>query len=174
MTLMDAENRYGTVSRTVHWLMAVLLLALLASDVWVEALEQTLPEASLKGWHQSLGLTVFGLVIFRGLWRWLNRSRLSPPAHWATMARLGHLALYALMILMPLSGLATSLGEGDPVTFLGWTVFGGGPEVAWLEDSGEETHEILANLLWLMIGVHVTAALAHQYLLRDRLMKRMA
>ena len=79
-----------------------------------------------------------------------------------------------LMILMPLSGLASSLGEGDPVTFFGWTVFGYGPEIEWLEDSGEEVHEVLANVLWLMIGVHVAAALAHQYLLGDRIMKRMA
>lgn len=174
MTLMDADNRYGAVSRAVHWIMAVLLLAMLASEVWFEALEHSLSGASLMAWHQSLGLAIFGLVIFRGLWRWLNRSRLSPPVHWATMARLGHIALYALMILMPLSGLATSIGEGDPVTFFGWTIFGRGPEVEWLEDNGEEVHEVLANVLWVMIGVHVAAALAHQYLLGDRIMKRMA
>lgn len=174
MTLMDAENRYGVVSRAVHWIMAVLLLLMLASEVWFEALEHSLSEASLMAWHQSLGLALFGLVLFRGLWRWLNRSRLTPPAHWATMARLGHVALYALMILMPLSGLATSLGEGDPVTFFGWTLSGSGPEVEWLEESGEDVHEVLSNVLWLMIGVHVAAALAHQYLLGDRIMKRMA
>ncbi|MBD3640031.1 MAG: cytochrome b [Marinobacter sp.] len=174
MTLMDAENRYGAVSRAVHWIMAVLLLLMLASEVWFEALEDSLSEASLMAWHQSLGLALFGLVLFRGLWRWLNRSRLTPPAHWATMARLGHIALYALMILMPLSGLATSLGEGDPVTFFGWMLSGSGPEVEWLEESGEDVHEVLANVLWLMIGVHVAAALAHQYLLGDRIMKRMA
>jgi cytochrome b561 len=174
MTLMDADNRYGAVSRAVHWIMAVMLLVMLASEVWFEALEHTLSDASLMAWHQTLGLTIFGLVIFRGLWRWLNRARITPPAQWATMAKLGHIALYALMILMPLSGLASSLGEGDPVTFFGWTVFGYGPEIEWLEDSGEEVHEVLANVLWLMIGIHVAAALAHQYLLEDRIMKRMA
>jgi len=174
MTLMDAENGYGTVSRALHWTMAALLLAMLASEVWFELLEDSLSEGALMGWHQTLGLTLFGLVLFRGLWRWMNRSRLAPPAHWATMARLGHIALYALMILMPLSGLATSLGEGDVVSFFGWTLFGSGPEVEWLEESGEDIHEVLANVLWLMIGVHVAAALAHQYLLGDRVMKRMA
>lgn len=174
MTLMDAENRYGAVSRAVHWIMAVLLLLMLASEVWFEALEDSLSDASLMAWHQSLGLALFGLVLFRGLWRWLNRSRLTPPAHWATMARLGHIALYALMILLPLSGLATSLGEGDPVTFFGWMLSGSGPEVEWLEETGEDVHEVLANVLWLMIGIHVAAALAHQYLLGDRIMKRMA
>jgi len=72
MTLMDADNRYGAVSRAVHWIMAVMLLVMLASEVWFEALEHTLSDASLMAWHQTLGLTIFGLVIFRGLWRWLN------------------------------------------------------------------------------------------------------
>mgnify|MGYP005849879377 CR=1 FL=1 len=174
MTLMDAESRYGAVSRAVHWIMAILLLAMLGSEVWFEALEDTLSEASLMAWHQSVGLSLFGLVVFRGLWRWLNRSRLKPPAHWATMAKLGHFALYALMILMPLSGLVTALGDGDTVTFFGWTVFASGPEVEWLEDSVEDVHEFLANVMWLMIGLHVVAALAHQYLLGDRIMKRIA
>ncbi|WP_417565187.1 cytochrome b [Marinobacter sp.] len=174
MTLMDAESRYGAVSRGVHWIMAILLLAMLGSEVWFEALEDTLSEASLMAWHQSIGLTLLGLVVFRGFWRWLNRSRLAPPVRWASVAKWGHIALYALMILMPLSGLAAALGEGDTVTFFGWTVFAHGPEVEWLESSGEDVHEVLANVLWLMIGVHVAAALAHQYLLDDRIMKRMA
>ena len=173
MTLMDAENRYGAISRAVHWIMAALLLVMLASEVWFEALEHSLPEASVMAWHQSLGLAIFGLLVFRGLWRWLNRSRLTPPPHWATMARFGHIVLYALMILMPLSGLATSLGDGDTVTFFGWTVFSSGPEMEWLEDSAEDMHEALANVLWIMIALHVIAALVHQYLLDDRIMKRM-
>lgn len=174
MTLMDAEDRYGAVSRAAHWIMAVLLLIMLASEVWFEALEHILSEYYLMAWHQSLGLAIFGMVILRGLWRWLNRSRLTPPAHWAPIAKLGHIVLYALMIMMPLSGLVTAYGEGDSVTFFGWTILGAGPEREWLEDSAEEVHETLANILWLMIGIHVAAALAHQYLLGDRIMKRMA
>ncbi|SFR49707.1 cytochrome b561 [Marinobacter gudaonensis] len=38
MTLMDAENRFGAVSRVMHWVMAVLLLVNLASEVWFKAL----------------------------------------------------------------------------------------------------------------------------------------
>lgn len=174
MTMLDSENRYGVVSRGLHWVMAILLLVMLSTEVWFEGLEHQVREADLMVWHQTLGLIIFALVLFRALWRWLNRSRLAPPAHWATMARLGHIALYALMILMPLSGVATSLGEGDPVSFFGLMVFAPGPEIEFLEEVGEDLHEVLANVLWVMIGVHVAAALAHQLWLGDRLMKRMA
>ena len=42
MTMMDTENRYGAVARALHWSMAVLLLIMLASEVWFEALEHSL------------------------------------------------------------------------------------------------------------------------------------
>ncbi len=67
MTLMDVDDRYGAVSRAVHWIMAVLLLVMLASEVWFEALEHSLSEASLMAWHQSLGLTIFVLFPFTRL-----------------------------------------------------------------------------------------------------------
>lgn len=173
MTLMDAENRYGAVSRSVHWVMAALLLIMLGSEVWFEALENSLPEAYLMAWHQSIGLSLLALVAFRGFWRLLNKGRIRPPAHWATAARWGHWVLYALMAIMPLSGLVTVWGEGDGVTAFGWTLLAAGPEVEWLEESGEEVHEALASVLWLVIALHVAAALAHGYLLKDRGLKRM-
>ncbi|MFE8070795.1 cytochrome b [Marinobacteraceae bacterium S3BR75-40.1] len=174
MTLMDADNRYGAVSRLLHWLMAALLLAMLTSEWWFEAFEHTASEGTLMGWHQSVGLLIFGLMLFRIVWRGLNHGRVAPPAHWATAARLGHLALYALMILMPLSGLITSWGEGHAVHFFGTTLIAPGPEMEWLEEGGEEVHEALATVLWIMIGLHVAAALAHQYLMGDRTLRRMA
>ncbi|KEF31356.1 MAG: cytochrome b [Gammaproteobacteria bacterium] len=174
MSMMDADNRYGAVSRALHWSMAILLLVNLSSEVWFEALEHRWSDSDLMAWHQTLGLTVFGLLLFRLAWRWVNRSKISMPENWARMAKIGHLALYGLMILMPLSGLATSLGEGDPVSLFGWMVFAPGPEMEWLEDAGEEIHEVLATVFWAAIGIHVAAALAHQFWLGDRVMKRMA
>lgn len=164
MTLMDGGDRYGLVSRGLHWIMAALLLIMLSSEVWFEAFEHTWSEYTLMAWHQSLGIAIFGLLVVRVLWRWLNRSRVAPPARWATMAKLGHRALYALMLLMPLSGLLTAAGEGDSVTFLGWTLLNAGPEVEWLEEGAEEVHETLATVFWFMIAGHVAAALAHQFL----------
>ncbi|MCG8519515.1 MAG: cytochrome b/b6 domain-containing protein [Pseudomonadales bacterium] len=174
MTLMDADNRYGAVSRALHWSMALLLLGMLASELWFEVLEHRLSGADLMALHQSLGVVLLVLVIVRVGWRWLNRSRLAVPAHWALAAKAGHVVLYLLMLLMPLSGLAIAIGEGDSVALFGWTLLDAGSEIAWLEDSGENLHKILANVFWLMIGLHVAAALIHQHLLDDKVLKRMA
>lgn len=71
---------------------------------------------------------------------------LRKAAHW------GHLALYALMILMPLSGLAA------------W--FGG-------LEAAAEVHEAMKPLLLILVAVHVAAALWHQFWLKDGLLLRM-
>jgi len=124
--------------------------------------------------HRSVGLLLLGLLVFRLLWRGVNHGRLEAHAHWKWAARLGHLALYAAMLLIPASGLLAALGSGHGVEFFGLPLFAPGAEIEWLEEAAEETHEVLANLLWLLIGVHVLASLAHQFWLHDNTLKRMA
>lgn len=173
MNWFDTQHRYGRVSRALHWSMALLVLLMLASDWWMEAFEG-LGEARLMGWHKSLGVLLLGLLAVRLAWRWLNRGRLAPPAHWRLAARLGHLALYALLLWLPVSGLLAAWGSGHGVAFFGLPLIPAGPETEWLEESFEEVHEVAANLLWLMIGGHVLAALAHQWWLGERSLRRMS
>ncbi|MCE8016183.1 cytochrome b [Halomonas sp. MCCC 1A17488] len=173
MNWLDTENRYGLVSRVLHWSMAVLVLFLLASDWWMEALEE-LGKANLMGLHKSLGIALLVLLVFRLAWRWHNHGRVAPPAHWRRAARLGHLALYLLLLAIPVSGVLTAWGSGHGVAFFGLPLIPAGPEIEWIEEAFEETHEVLANLMWLLIGGHVIAALAHQWWLGERSLKRMA
>ncbi|XKE44487.1 cytochrome b/b6 domain-containing protein [Halomonas organivorans] len=173
MNWLDTEQRYGLVSRVLHWSMALLVLLMLASDWWMEALEGV-GEARLMEWHKSIGVLLLGLLAARLAWRWLNRGRLAAPAHWRLAARLGHLALYALLLLLPVSGVFTAWGSGHGVAFFGLPLIPAGAEIEWLEESFEEIHEVAANLLWLMIGGHVLAALAHQWWLGERSLQRMS
>lgn len=171
MNVLDTQDRYGAVSRAIHWSMAVLLILMLASDWLMEAFEG-LGESQLMGLHKSIGLLLVGLLLFRLAWRWVNRGRPAAPSHWQRAARLGHLALYSLMVLIPVSGLLAAWGSGHGVAFFGLPLISSGGEIEWLEDAAEETHEVVANLLWLVIGGHVLAALAHQFWLGDRTLQR--
>ena len=173
MNWLDTENRYGLVSRVLHWAMALLVLLMLGSELWMEALEG-LGKANLMGLHKSIGVLLLALLGLRLAWRWHNRGRLTPPAHWRLAARLGHLALYGLLLAIPLSGLLTAWGGGHGVTFFGLPLIPAGTEIEWIEEVFEETHEVLANLMWLLIGGHVLAALLHQWWLGERSLQRMA
>ncbi|AXY41758.1 cytochrome b/b6 domain-containing protein [Halomonas sp. JS92-SW72] len=171
MNWLDSAQRYGAVSRALHWGMATLLILMLGTEWLAELVGMSEREAMTL--HKSVGLLLLGLLVFRLLWRGVNHGRLESHAHWQWAARLGHLALYAAMLLIPVSGLLAALGSGHGVEFFGTALIAPGPEIEWLEEAAEESHEVLANLLWLLIGVHVLASLAHQFWLRDHTLKRM-
>ena len=172
MNWLDSEQRYGAVSRALHWSMATLLLLMLGTEWLAEIVAMSEREAMAL--HKSVGVLLLGLLVFRLLWRRVNHGRLEAHAHWKCAARLGHLALYAAMLVIPVSGLLVALGSGHGVEFFGLPLIAPGAEIEWLEEAAEETHEVLANLLWLLIGGHVAASLAHQFWLRDHTLKRMA
>lgn len=172
MNWLDSQHRYGAVSRALHWSMATLLILMLGTEWLAELVGMSEREAMAL--HKSVGVLLLGLLVARLLWRGVNHGRLEAHAHWQWAARLGHLALYAAMLLIPVSGLLTALGSGHGVEVFGLPLIAPGAEIEWLEEAAEETHEVLANLLWLLIGGHVAASLAHQFWLRDHTLKRMA
>jgi len=103
---MLPHARYTKTAMLLHWLIAALMavnIALILAvdlfpDDWVRPAVDT---------HKSIGITVLGLVILRLLWRFTHR----PPAMPLSYGRLesfaahaAHGTLYALMILLPLSG----------------------------------------------------------------------
>ncbi|TDR56963.1 cytochrome b561 [Halomonas ventosae] len=172
MNWLDSDHRYGAVSRAIHWSMATLLILMLGTEWLAELVGMSEREAMAL--HKSVGLLLLGLLVFRLAWRRVNRGRLEAPEHWKVASRLGHWALYGMMVLIPATGLLAAMGSGHGVEFFGLPLISPGAEIEWLEDATEETHEVTANLLWLLIAGHVVAVLAHQLWLHDRTLKRMA
>ncbi|SDI67151.1 cytochrome b [Propionivibrio dicarboxylicus] len=177
MTLRNTHERYGTISIGLHWLTLVLLAAVYAC---IE-LREFFPKGSdprnlLKHWHFMLGLLVFGLSALRLAWNLANASPgITPPSpHWqAVSAKLMHVALYALLLALPLTGWLILSGEGKPIPFFGI-------ELPPLIDANrslakriENLHEAGANLGLLLIGLHAAAALVHHHLMRDDTLRRM-
>ena len=68
MTWLDSENHYGLVSRVIHWLMAAVLVFMLLSEWWMDALEHI---AGLSGMaiHQGTGLALAALLGVRLLFQ---------------------------------------------------------------------------------------------------------
>ncbi|AOY88577.1 cytochrome B [Marinobacter salinus] len=173
MTWLDSENHYGLVSRVIHWLMAAVLVFMLLSEWWMEALEHI---AGLSGMaiHQGTGLALAALLGVRLVWRLINRGRVQPTQSWKLAARIGHLALYGLMLIIPLTGFLAAWGSGHGVDFFGLHLISPGPEMEWLEDGGEEAHEFTTTLFWFVIAGHVAAALFHQHVKGDGTLRKMA
>ncbi len=146
---MAERTSYTLAQIVLHWVIAVMILmAYVASDGMGRALQRRIEE----GWtgitgntvHVWLGAAVFFLILMRIVIR--RRSGAPPPAPetkpWMAMAaHIGHMLLYLLMILVPVTGSAAWYGH-----------------MATLGD----VHEILANALIILVIGHALAAIAHE------------
>ena len=169
--------RYTPPARLLHWLMAALLIGLLALGFYMSDLPLSPEKLQLYSWHKWAGVTAFILLAIRLLWRATHRPPALPASMSATaqrMAHLGHLALYALMIAIPLSGWLMSSAKGFQ------TVYFGVLPIPDLLAKNPELGELLATLhgglnLLLVLTVlgHAAAALKHHFVDRDDVLRRM-
>lgn len=175
--MMDQPTRYGLVSRIFHWGMALLFGAqfLSAAAHWALPRENALREL-LWSYHVTLGTTLFLLVLLRGLWGLANLARRpGHPGVTGTAARLGHLALYALMVIVPGVRLLAAAGGTRGFSYLGIEIFAPREtEVAWMQAPAAWHGEMGWVLAALVLGHIAMAVLWHQAVRRDGTLQRMA
>jgi cytochrome b561 len=177
MNWKNTTIRYGSLSIALHWLMLLLLTAVYAC---IE-LRGFFPKGSdlreaLKTWHFMLGLTVFVLVLLRlGVRAMSPVPRIEPnPPKWQDLsAKLMHLALYALMLGMPLAGWLLLSAAGKPIPFFGLQLPALIGESKPLADVIKEVHETVGTAGYFLIGLHAAAALFHHYVVGDNTLRRM-
>ena len=149
---------FGSASKTLHWLIALLVLAELALGQWMSEAESRELRSSLLRFHQSNGLVIGALVLIRVAWRWRTRlpewpSRITPRQRQISYSVEG--LLYVGMLAMPLTGLSLSMVGGLDITFFGWLEV---PSLLresdlWHERL-EEVHELGAKLFLAVILFH--------------------
>ncbi|MDM7480744.1 MAG: cytochrome b [Halomonas sp.] len=173
LAIMDSTSRYGLVSRALHWGMALLFVWQFSGAGARVLLEDTAIESFLWGTHRDVGVLLMTLVVLRALWALANASR-RPPAV-SVMAKLGHLALYGLMIAVPTIALIRQYGSGRPLEVFGVSLMsGGGERVEWMINLGGLLHGELGWALLVLVLGHIGMAVLHRRLTGHSLMTRMA
>lgn len=176
--LRDTPERYGRVSRALHWSMAALFIwQFLNRLIHIVAKESALDSVTLPT-HEPLGALLFLLVVIRFVWAFVNRNT-RPPYPRGVLGRAavaGHVALYALMLVVPALALLRAYGSGRGLDAFGLfqLVPATGTKLSWLIQPGRELHGLLAWVLLALIGGHVAMAIYHEKVLRDRTIARMA
>lgn len=164
--------------RVLHWLTVACLcaaaaLVLIRDEIDGRAIRQWLLEG-----HRHFGLFVLALFFIRAIVR-LRQGRLpeeGKPQPWPIrlLAGLTHLALYALLLALPLLGWALSDALGKPVHLFGLTL----PALVQADDDLADQlgawHVDAAWALLALVVLHVGAALWHHFVLRDGVLRRMA
>ena len=167
---------YDGLSMALHWLTALLVVVLFAlAELWGFVPRGSPLRHGMQSLHVSLGLTLGAVFLLRVIWRSTGARRVPPVVgglqHVAAV--LMHYGLYGLIAVQIVLGFLFRWAQG-PIGFFG--LFGIPSPLA----IGKSTHHLVAFLHhycgWLIIilaGGHAVVALAHHYVLRDRVLQRM-
>ncbi|MBY6243164.1 cytochrome b [Methylosinus sp. Sm6] len=174
----EHRRRYGMTAQALHWLSAPAVVAAWGLGLLGEEFPKGAPRETAEFAHIIVGEAVVALLVLRVAWRFIDPP---PPAEPSAMgrtadvlAKVGHLALYALLLAAPALGVATLFAGGEPLSIFGVADI----PSPWVEDrafkhSLEEIHELLAHGLIALVGVHSIAAIVHHCVYRDDTLKRM-
>jgi cytochrome b561 len=158
---MTRPTGYSKLQIRLHWItVALVALQYLLHDGIADAYERALDtgtytlSAPVAG-HAIGGLLILGLVIWRLM---LRRERGVPAPHpgepqvFQTISHWAHVAFYALLIALPISGVMAWGGQ--------------------IEAAGD-IHEVFRALLMLLIIAHIGAVVVHQVVWKTGLLTRM-
>jgi cytochrome b561 len=179
---IKAANSYHPVSIILHWILAMALIAIFCFGLYMADLPFSPTRLKLYNWHKWAGISILALSALRLLWRLTHPAPALPDkivqampdwqlkAHHAT-----HIALYILFFAVPLIGWAYTSAAGFPVV-----LFGQFPLPDLLSPDKELAalikpwHKFSAFAMAALVVLHVAAALKHQLIDRDGLLKRMS
>lgn len=184
MSTRNTANSYGSVTRTFHWLTALLIFAafplgVIANDMAYDTSEALALKAQLFSVHKTLGVAVFIVAALRILWAFTEtrpvglhpdrkaESLLAETVHWA---------LYLSLVIVPLSGwihhaavdgfapILWPLGQGLPFV----------PKSETVAKAAASTHWLFTKIMFLSVALHVAGALKHVFIDRDLTLARMS
>jgi cytochrome b561 len=173
-----AVRKYTKVAMAFHWLIAALIIWGFAIG-WIMTDIPGFTPAKLRyfSWHKWIGVTVLVLALARLVWRAGHRPPALPEAmhNWEkAAAHLGHIALYVLMLAIPVSGYLYSSAAGVQVVYLGIL------PLPKLIDTNralaavlKPVHIYLNYTLLAAVAGHLLAVVKHQLIDRQRLLARM-
>ncbi len=168
---------HNPMLRMLHWLMAAVIFVALGLGVWATQLPRSDLRFEVLFVHKSLGVAVLLLIVLRVAVRLaVGAPKYAVPlgrlVHWASES--GHLALYALMIALPVSGYLTSSAGGHDVSFFGlFTLPNLVPQDKALDEAASQAHLVFAWAIGVLLALHLAAVAWHAQVKRDEVLTRM-
>jgi cytochrome b561 len=171
-----AQQKYTKMAIGLHWLIGIAILAQLALGLYmVDIPKETAGRAWYFNLHKSIGVTLALFILLRIWWRLSHRP---PPlerliAKWQVVAsQISHGILYLCMVAMPVTGMIMSSYSKYGVKAWGMQLIAGSDD----KDAREfwlALHELTAEILMVVIAIHVIAALKHLMIEKNGVFQRM-
>jgi cytochrome b561 len=167
-------SNYDAVARSLHWLMALLIVATFVLGLVVDVFPKSW-EYGIVLAHKDIGIAILILLAARLAWRLRHKpphsSELSPLM--AGLSGVAHVGLYLLMLAVPILGIAYAVQRGQSFDF---GLFSVGPFIADSHAAARPVREIHELSSYALIGIaalHALAALWHHFIRKDGVLRRM-
>lgn len=176
--MQDASEAksYNIISRIIHWVTALIILALLVVGKYMKGMEFSEQKLEVYNLHKSFGLLVLFLVVVRIVWHIVTKKPKSMDTHakWErVLSHAVHGFLYLLLFALPLSGWVMSSAGDFNIKFFGLNM----PDIVAKDENlfefAEEMHELFAYAVLGFVALHVAGALKHHFIDRDMTIARM-
>ncbi len=174
MRWKGTPDRYGVVAIAIHWISAVLIVALIISGFRAADTVDAAAKAAVLQFHAAAGIAILALTLARIAWWYFADDKPLPvgglPPLQGRLAKAVHVIFYVVILGMAASGIGMLVLSGA-----GAILFGGapGPLPDFWNYLPRVPHGIGGRLLVALLVLHVGAALYHHFVRRDRLLARM-
>ena len=164
---VNEPTRFGRVSRILHWTTAILFMTLIPMGIFSSMIpEDVWYRTEYNIAHKTIGFVVLGLFVARLAW---NRAS-TRPALGTTLkplerklARFAHVALYVLMLAVPVTGYVMTSMHGYSSYFFAIELAPFIAESDAYKIWGLFHKYLLQYLVYLILGAHIIGALKHHY-----------
>lgn len=173
----NSRQQYGVISKLIHWLSAITIIALFALGYWMVDLDYYSEWYQLAPhWHESAGLLLFIVTLFRLVWRGIVIKPEAISSHSMFERKASAIMiflLYFVLLVVLVSGYLITSADGKAIAVFDW--FKVSAFVLFSEnqeDLAGAIHYYIAYTLIFFALVHALAALKHHFIDKDETLKR--
>jgi cytochrome b561 len=176
MALKNTENGYGSLSRFLHWSMALLFFGMFGLGWWMVQLTYYSPYyKTAPNLHISVGMVVALMLAIRFVWRLLNIEPDASylPWHERLASHAVHLLLYTGLAVLIVSGYLIFTADGRPLDIFGLFTLPSLIQIQGMENVAGFIHKYVAYGALALAGLHALAAIKHHFIDKDPTLRRM-
>ena len=174
MHVKNTLTEYGLISKSLHWLSAILLFIQIPLGFYLVDLDFGPERLTVEDIHVTVGLSIFYLVILRLLYKIFNPTPELEPSVFKGqkfLAKLNHIMLYVTILSITISGIFKKLFNGETLMIIFKKI-----KIQDNFELGElfyDIHVISNYVLIVLIIIHILAVITHKLFFNDNLLKRM-
>ena len=174
MSFLNSQKEYGLLAKLFHWITFIILIAQIPFGFYLVGLEFSDRRIDLENIHILIGITVFYITLFRLVWKFFNSSPTEGNSFFKGqifIAKANHFFLYLSIFAITISGILKKLYMGEKLNFIFFN-FGFEKDNFQLADSFYIVHIYANYLLITLVILHILAVVAHHFIFKDKILKK--